>query len=205
MISQLITNVIGGAAVDVGTIGTGMLLLAVAVLSHRFGVRAATLGNRRNRPPTVSYLGSDGKKVTKAEFYRQSREFYKNFDERGYQQWLKQNSGHTPKTAKTNYQKKPASGKKFKPNGIGAYIKSNAQATKNAGFSRPVRNLSARYSSQKRETMKQFEKRFQESGKLAMKMPKHLQKQVERDYQKSYQPLKSPLKQFKDRTGYSLR
>jgi hypothetical protein len=150
MISQLITNAISGASVDVGMIGTGVLLVFTALFAHSVGVRTASA--RGPRRPSVQYLGFDGKKVSKQEFYRQINAFNRNFDEKGYQQSLKRSGD------KRAYWKDPVIWDKASRQYISreeAKQRRNCgermkKPVKPAGFSRPVRNISARSASVKR-------------------------------------------------------
>jgi hypothetical protein len=150
MITQLLLDKISGVGVDAGTIGAGILLVTVAILAHSVGVRTASA--RLPRKPTVQYLGSDGKKVSKKEFYRQAAEFNKTFDHKGYQQSLSRSN--VKPYDKRAYWKEPVIYDKK----TGRYIsreeskngreriKKNKSASKPApkGFSRPVRNISSR-------------------------------------------------------------
>jgi hypothetical protein len=151
MISQLITNAIGGASVDAASIGGGILLLFVGLFAGR-SLEHSVSGRSRRRKPTISYLGSDGKKVSKQEFYRQQKEFYKDFDEKGYQQYLARSNAKP--YDKRAYWKEPVIYDKKSGRYISREeakygrerIKKNKPASKPApkGFSRSVRNISTR-------------------------------------------------------------
>jgi hypothetical protein len=150
MITQLLLEKISADVIDVGTIGTGILLMTVAFLAHSVGVRMASA--RLPRKPTVQYLGSDGKKVSKKEFYRQAAEFNKSFDHKGYRQSL--SCSKSKPYDKRAYWKEPVIYDKKTGRYISReearngreLIKKSKPAPKPApkGFSRPVRNISSR-------------------------------------------------------------